>query len=82
MILQLLTADILTYWFHSSFEMTLTYNMAFLDILMHLFLKKYITSMSGMLFLMFVQGLFQFGVKEGKCEGYYEEKNYLDMSFK
>ena len=37
--------------------------------------------MSGMLFLMFVQSLFQFGAKVGKWEGYYGEKNYLDMSF-
>ena len=37
--------------------------------------------MSGMPFLLFVQSLFQFGTKEGKREGYYREKNYLDMSF-
>ena len=37
--------------------------------------------MSGMLFLMFVQSLFQFGAKVGKSEGYYGGKNYLDMSF-
>ena len=37
--------------------------------------------MSGMLFLMFVQSLFQFGAKVGKREGYYGEKNYLHMSF-
>ena len=37
--------------------------------------------MSGMLFLLFPQSLFQFGAKEGKREGYYGEKNYLDMSF-
>ena len=37
--------------------------------------------MSGMLLLMFVQSLFQFRAKEGKWEGYYGEKNYLDMSF-
>ena len=30
------------------------------------FSKKYITSMSGMLFLLFMQSLFQFGAKEGK----------------
>ena len=36
--------------------------------------------MSEMLFLMFVQSLFQFGAKEGKWEGYYGQKNYLDMS--
>ena len=30
------------------------------------FKNKYITSMSGMLFLMFVQSLFQFGTKVGK----------------
>ena len=34
-----------------------------------------------MLFLMFVQSLFQFEAKEGKREGYYGEKNCLDMSF-
>ena len=34
-----------------------------------------------MLFLMFVQSLFQFGAKVGKWEGYYGEKNYLDMFF-
>ena len=34
--------------------------------------------MSGMLFLMF---MFQFGAKEGKRDGYYREKKYLDMSF-
>ena len=37
--------------------------------------------MSGVLFLLFVQSLFQFGAKEGKWEDYYGEKNYLDMSF-
>ena len=37
--------------------------------------------MSGMLFLMFVQSLFQFGAKVGKWEGYYGEKNYLDILF-
>ena len=55
--------------------------MACLGILIHLLKNKYITSMSGMLFLMFVQGLFQFGAKVGKWEGYYLKKNYLDMSF-
>ena len=55
--------------------------MAFLGISVHLFQKKNITSMSGMLFLPFVQSLFQFGAKEGKWEGYYGEKNYLDRSF-
>ena len=34
-----------------------------------------------MLFLLFVQSLFQFGGKEGIWEGYYGEQNYLDMSF-
>ena len=34
-----------------------------------------------MLFLLFVQSLFQFEVKERKWEGYYREKNYLDISF-
>ena len=34
-----------------------------------------------MLFLLFVQSLFQFGAKVLKWEGYYGEKNYLDMSF-
>ena len=34
-----------------------------------------------MLFLLFVQSLFQFGAKEGKWEGYYGEKNYLDIFF-
>ena len=42
--------------------------------------SKQIASMSGMLFLMFVQSLFQFGAKDGKREGYYGEKNYLGMS--
>ena len=51
--------------FHGSSETTLTYNMAFLDILMHLFLKIYIAIMSGILFFVFVQSLFQFGAKEG-----------------
>ena len=37
--------------------------------------------MSGMLFLMFVQSLFQFGAKQGIWEGYYGDKNYLDMFF-
>ena len=38
--------------------------------------------MWGMLFLLFVQSLLQFGTKEGKWEGYYGEKNqYLDMPF-
>ena len=37
--------------------------------------------MSGMLFLLFVQRQFQFGAKLAKWEGYYGEKNYLDMSF-
>ena len=37
--------------------------------------------MSGMLFLMFVQSLFQFGAKEGIWEGYCGDKNYLDMLF-
>ena len=37
--------------------------------------------MHGMLLLMFVQILFQFGAKRKKREGYYGEKNYLDMSF-
>ena len=39
---------------------------------MHCF-QKNITSMSGMLFLMYVQSLFQFGEKVGKWEGYYGE---------
>ena len=51
--------------------------MAFLGILMHRFCKKYITSMSGMLFLMFVQSLFQFGAKVGKWERYYGAKIIL-----
>ena len=38
--------------------------------------------MSGMLSLMYVQSLFQFGAKVGKREGYYGDKNYLDMFFK
>ena len=38
--------------------------MAFLGISMHRFQNKNITSMSGMLFLMFVQSLFQFGAKK------------------
>ena len=37
--------------------------------------------MSGMLFLMFVQSLFQFGAKEEIWEGYYGNKKYLDMFF-
>ena len=37
--------------------------------------------MSGMLFLVFMQSLFQFGAKEGIWEGYYGDKNYLDMFF-
>ena len=37
--------------------------------------------MSGMLSLMYVQSLFQFGAKVGKWEGYYGDKNYLDMFF-
>ena len=35
--------------------------------------------MPEILFLLFVQSLFQFGATEGKWEGYYGEKNYLDM---
>ena len=35
-----------------------------------------------MLFLMFVQRMFQFGAKGGKWVGYYGKKNYLDMSFR
>ena len=46
-------------------ETTLTHKMAFLGILMHLFPRN-VTSMSGILFLLFVQSLFQFGAKEGK----------------
>ena len=37
------------------------------------FKNKYITSMSGMLSLMYVQSLFQFGAKVAKWEGYYGE---------
>ena len=37
--------------------------------------------MSGMLSLMYVQSLFQFGAKVGKWEGYYGDKSYLDMFF-
>ena len=38
--------------------------------------------MSRMLFLLFVQSLFQFGQKKGSERAiYYGEKNYLDMSF-
>ena len=37
--------------------------------------------MSGMLSLMYVQCLFQFGAKVEKWEGYYGDKNYLDMFF-
>ena len=54
--------------------------MAFLGISMH-FLEKYITSMSGMLFLLFVQSLLQFRAKLAQWESYYGEKNYLDLSF-
>ena len=43
--------------------------------------QKNITSMSRMLFLMFVQSMFQFGAKGSKWERFYGEKNYLDMSF-
>ena len=46
-----------------------------------MFCQQNSTSMSGMLVLMLVQSLFQFGAKGGKREGYYGEKNYLDMSF-
>ena len=74
--------------------MTLTHNVAVLGILMHLF-KTNIPSMSGMLFLMFVQSLFQYGakggmggllqgengVKGGRWEGCYREKNYFYMCF-
>ena len=34
-----------------------------------------------MLSLMYVQSVFQFGAKVGKWEGYYGDKNYLDMFF-
>ena len=37
--------------------------------------------MPGMLFLMFLQSLFQFGAKGRKQDGYYGEKSYLDVSF-
>ena len=37
--------------------------------------------MSGMLSLMYVQSLFQFGANVGKWEGYYGDKYYLDMFF-
>ena len=50
--------------------------MAFLGISMHFF-KKYITSMSGMWFLLFVQSLFQFGAKEGKWLAITEKKIIL-----
>ena len=66
---------------HSWSEATLTHKMAFLGISMRLFQKQNITRMPGMLFLMFVQSLFQFGAKEGIWEGYYGDKNYLDMFF-
>ena len=67
---------------HSWSETTLKHKIAFLGISMHFFKKYiYITSMSGMLFLLFVRSLFQFGAKDGKWESYYGEKNYLDMSF-
>ena len=46
-----------------------------------LFLEKNIANMSGMLFLLFAQSLFQFEVKERKWERYYGEKHYLDSSF-
>ena len=37
--------------------------------------------MSEMLSLMYVESLFQFGVKVGKWEGYYGDKNYLYTYF-
>ena len=37
--------------------------------------------MSAILSLMYVQSLFQLGAKVEKCEGYYGEQTYLDMSF-
>ena len=37
--------------------------------------------MSGVLFLMFVQSMFQFGAKGGEMGGLLRDKNYLDMSF-
>ena len=58
---------------HSWSETTPTHKMAFLGISMHFF-KKYITSMSGMWFLLFVQSLFQFGAKEGKWLAITEKK--------
>ena len=66
---------------HSWSATTLTHKMAFLGISMHFFQKIYITNMSGMLFLLFVQSLLRSWAIEGKWEGYYGEKNYLDMSF-
>ena len=49
------------------FMVHLTYNMAVLGIFdPSSFKKKYITSISGMLFLMLVQSLFQFRAKVGK----------------
>ena len=60
--------------------MTLTHNGNFwyFDALLS---KKNITSMSGMLFLMFVQRMFKFEAKEGEMKGILQGKNYLDMSF-
>ena len=55
--------------------------MASLGISMQFFQKRYVTSTSGMLFLLFVQSLLKFGAKEGKCEGYYGEKIILKCPF-
>ena len=67
--------------FHGSSETTLACNVAFLGILMHLF-QKNIASMSGMLLLMFVQHLLQFGARGGgwEWEGYYGEKNKIILT--
>ena len=46
-----------------------TYNGIFRYFYVLFFQNKYMTSMSGMLFLLFVQRLFQFGTKERKWEG-------------
>ena len=51
---------------HGLSETILTYKIAFLSILIHLFQKKSITSMPRMLFLLSMQSLIQFETKERK----------------
>ena len=64
--LLLIAAGNIDFGFMVHSETTLTHNVAFLAISMHLFTKIYITRMSGMLFLMFMQSLFQFEAKVEK----------------